>query len=49
MHMGERRLLVGGALIGLALAAVLGSVENRPAARAAEADQVEYTFGSAIQ
>jgi hypothetical protein len=38
MDTGKRRLLMGGAMIALALAGVLVGGGNRPAARAAEGD-----------
>src|SRR5207248_187800 len=49
MNTGKRRLLVGGALTALTLAALLGSGAEIPAARAAEGDEVEYTFGRPVQ
>src|SRR5260370_18976507 len=49
MNTGKWRLIVGAALTGLALAALQGSGENRPAARAPEGDEVEYTFGRPVK
>jgi len=49
MNTGKRRLLVGGALIALALPTLLVGGGNQPAARAAEGDEVEYTFGRPVQ
>src|SRR5260370_39359497 len=49
MNTGKRRPLVGGALIGLALAVLLGRSGNRPGARAAGDDDVEYTFGRSLK
>jgi hypothetical protein len=40
---------MGGALTTLALVALLSSRGNHPAARAAEGDEVEYTFGRPVQ
>ena len=44
----KRRLLAGGALAALALAAVV-TVGNRSAVHAAEGDDVEYTFGRPVK
>ena len=46
MNTGKRRLLVGGALIALALPTLLVGGGNQPAA---EGDEVEYTFGRPVQ
>src|SRR4249920_4194272 len=44
----QRHILVGGTLAALSLVALL-IFDIRPPARAAEGDQVEYTFGRPIQ
>ncbi len=49
MNTGPRRLIVGGAVTALALAALLVGGDHRPAARAAEGDDVEYTFGRPVK
>src|SRR5690242_5131980 len=49
MNTGKQRLLVGVTLTALALAAMLGSGGHGPAARAAEGDEVEYTFGRPVK
>ncbi|MFI5337967.1 MAG: hypothetical protein ACHQ5A_14350, partial [Opitutales bacterium] len=48
MNTGKQRLLVGGVLTGLALATLLVGGGHYPAARAAEGDAVEYTFGRPV-
>jgi hypothetical protein len=48
MNTGNQRLLVGGALTALALTTLLGGGGNLPGARAAEGDEVEYTFGRPV-
>src|SRR6266404_2419753 len=49
MNTGKKGLAVGGALMGLALAVLLGSDGNHPGARAPEGDEVEYTFGRPVK
>src|SRR5262249_22368390 len=49
MKAGIRRLLAGGILTTLTLAAVFSDFSERPAARAAEGDPVEYTFGPPVK
>jgi len=49
MNTERWRLLVGSALIGLTLVVLLLSGGNRSAARAAEGDAVEYTFGRPVK
>jgi hypothetical protein len=47
MNTAKQRLLVGGVLTATTLATLLGG-GNRPAARAAEGDEVHYTFGRPV-
>ena len=47
MNTGRWRLKVRGGLIGIGLAVVLGN--GLPSVRAAEGDEVEYTFGRPLQ
>jgi cytochrome c5 len=49
MNTGKQRLLVGGALTALALTALMGGGGGPPAARAAEGDEVKYTFGRPVR
>jgi hypothetical protein len=49
MSMGKRRLIVGGALITLASAVLLDMSGKRTPARAAEGDEVVYTFGRPVK
>ena len=48
MNTVKRRLLAGGVLTALAVAALV-TVANRSAVHAAEGDDVEYTFGRPVQ
>jgi hypothetical protein len=48
MTTAKRRLLAGGALTALALAALL-TFGKRPVAQAADRDEVEYTFGRPVK
>src|ERR1700722_8529104 len=47
MSTRKRFILAGGTLTAVALAALIFG--NRPAVRAAEGDQVEYTFGRPVE
>ena len=49
MSTGRQRLLAGGAVAALALAALWGVGGDRAAALAAEGDEVEYTFGRPVK
>src|SRR5262249_54865170 len=49
MNTGKPRLLVGIVLIGLSVVVLLGIGGNRPTARAADGDEVEYTFGRPVK
>ena len=49
MKIGRQRLVAGGAIAALALAAPLGVGGDRAAALAAEGDEVEYTFGRPVK
>src|SRR6266404_1431860 len=49
MNTGKKGLAVGGALMGLALAVLPGGDGSHPGARAAEGDDVEYTFGRPLK
>src|SRR5258708_26097473 len=49
MNTGKRRLVVGGAVAALALGAMLVGDGQRSAARGADGDEVEYTFGRPLQ
>jgi hypothetical protein len=49
MNTGKRGLLAGGTLMGLTLAVLLGGDGNHAGARAAEGDEIEYTFGRPVK
>ena len=49
MNTENQRLFVGGALIAHALAALTSGGGSRSVARAAEGDEVEYTFGRPVK
>ena len=49
MSTGRQRLLGGGVVAALALAALWGVGGDRAAALAAEGDDVEYTFGRPVK
>src|SRR5262249_28100679 len=54
MHAGKRNVVAGGVLVSSvlaasAVAALLGTGVQLPAVRAAEGDEVEYTFGRPIK
>ena len=49
MKTGRQRLVAGGAMAALALAALWGLGGDRAAALAAEGDEVEYTFGRPVK
>src|SRR5207237_10690664 len=46
---GRQRLVAGGAIAALALAALWGVGGDRAAALAADGDEVEYTFGRPVK
>jgi hypothetical protein len=49
MNAGRQRLIAGGVLAALALAALWGVGGERAAALAADGDEVEYTFGRPVK
>src|SRR3954452_7722554 len=49
MNIGRPRIVAGGAMAALALAALWGVGGDRTAALAADGDEVEYTFGRPVK